>query len=318
MIDTITPYTNYQLSAIGVGVIATGLEDIRQCIDFILRTIPGSDPLRPLFGSNIYKYIDAPVNTMIPNAKKEIFEAISLWEPRITVISITHEIISSQVKFYITYGIDDTEIVDMLSWLLTGVSQDVTAPSGIIISAVIPQKISNGQYNIIFIINGTNVYPLTPSSGFSSADDLYSWVSANWFNYGRWYLTENKLVLYMNSGIAKTASLVVTQTATLTISTYIPILSSDDYYQLAFTLDGVVALPVFPANTLSTVEQLLFWITSNWNNYGTWSLQNNGDTISEGDFSTDFSTDFDIGGIQPERYLIFQTQVHTTATLSFI
>lgn len=83
--------TEWQISTQGVGLIVQGTEDVRQCINTILLTRKGSDPLRPEFGCDIYQYIDKPVNRSIPQMIKSILEAIAMWEPRVKVISIKHE-----------------------------------------------------------------------------------------------------------------------------------------------------------------------------------------------------------------------------------
>jgi phage baseplate assembly protein W len=57
--------TNWQLSNITIGTVAEGIDDIRQCIGIILTTTKGSDPFRPLFGSDIWQYIDTPINTFL-------------------------------------------------------------------------------------------------------------------------------------------------------------------------------------------------------------------------------------------------------------
>jgi phage baseplate assembly protein W len=318
MTELASTYTSFQLSAIGVGAIATGISDIRQCINFILCTIPGSDPLRPLFGSDVYKYIDAPVNTMIPNVKKEIFEAIDLWEPRIEVVSITHEISSGQVIFSITYNVIDSSLLDILTWSIGGTVQSGNSTSGIILSALIPAKVEFGRYYVSFIADGKSAYPEVPVYGFSSAQDLLVWISQNWFNYGRWYLTDDKLVLFLNNGIVKKASLSVIEIASITIQVDIPELASGEYFNLSLVLNSIAALPAFPIGQIGSIEVLQRWLLFNWSDYGSWSILNNGVEMTAGDFNNDFNNDFSIGGIHPNLDLVFQTKLFLTAALTFI
>jgi uncharacterized protein len=73
----------------GIGNVVQGLSDVNQCIQIILTTPKGSDPLRPTFGANLWRYIDSPINTAIPAIVREVTEAITRWEPRVTLISIT-------------------------------------------------------------------------------------------------------------------------------------------------------------------------------------------------------------------------------------
>lgn len=49
---------------------------INQCIAIILTTRKGSVPLRPTFGSEIYKYVDYPVNEAIPNITRETIDSV--------------------------------------------------------------------------------------------------------------------------------------------------------------------------------------------------------------------------------------------------
>jgi len=63
----------------------TNIEDITQCVHAILSTVKGSDPLRPDFGSNVYLYIDKPVNEMQSMMVYDVTEALQKWEKRIEV-----------------------------------------------------------------------------------------------------------------------------------------------------------------------------------------------------------------------------------------
>src|SRR5579859_6459693 len=72
----------------GIGSVVQGLSDVNQCIQIILTTPKGSDPLRPTFGADVWRYIDAPINTAIPAIVREVTEAILRWEPRVTLVSI--------------------------------------------------------------------------------------------------------------------------------------------------------------------------------------------------------------------------------------
>jgi len=73
----------------GIGNVVQGLADVNQCIRIILTTPKGSDPLRPTFGADVWRYIDSPINAAIPAIVREVTEAITRWEPRVTVVSVT-------------------------------------------------------------------------------------------------------------------------------------------------------------------------------------------------------------------------------------
>src|ERR1700733_1365464 len=72
----------------GIGNVVQGVNDVNQCIQIILTTPKGSDPLRPTFGADVWRYIDVPINTATPAIVREVTEAITLWEPRVTLVSM--------------------------------------------------------------------------------------------------------------------------------------------------------------------------------------------------------------------------------------
>jgi len=73
----------------GLGNVVQGLADVNQCLQIILTTPKGSDPLRPTFGADIWQYIDYPIDAAIPAIVREVTEAITLWEPRVRLVSVT-------------------------------------------------------------------------------------------------------------------------------------------------------------------------------------------------------------------------------------
>ena len=76
---------NWQISLSNPGEVVTDMDDIAQCVYIILTTIKGSDPLRPTFGSDVYRYIDRPMNKVEPMLVYEVYDAVERWEKRITV-----------------------------------------------------------------------------------------------------------------------------------------------------------------------------------------------------------------------------------------
>ena len=88
-----------------------GLDDIKQCISNILSTPIGSQPLRPDFGSNLYQYIDWPIQRARPHIVREAVDAIRKWETRVTVTRVTVELnvdarIALTVFFKLADGIE--------------------------------------------------------------------------------------------------------------------------------------------------------------------------------------------------------------------
>lgn len=85
-----TPNTpNWQISINDPNVILADRDDIAQSVFIILSTMKGSDPLRPTFGSDIYTFLDMPINTATPMIVYEVYDAIERWENRISIKSVT-------------------------------------------------------------------------------------------------------------------------------------------------------------------------------------------------------------------------------------
>jgi phage baseplate assembly protein W len=72
-----------------IGAVVQGIDDIDQCIAIILTTPPGSDPLRPTFGADLWTYIDNPISVAIPSIVRDVSAAITMWEPRVTLQSVS-------------------------------------------------------------------------------------------------------------------------------------------------------------------------------------------------------------------------------------
>ena len=76
---------NWQVSLANPSAVVEGIEDMAQCVYTILATIKGSDPLRPDFGSDMYLYLDKPINEMQAMLVYAATEALQKWEKRIEV-----------------------------------------------------------------------------------------------------------------------------------------------------------------------------------------------------------------------------------------
>ncbi|ADJ61738.1 hypothetical protein G5B88_01050 [Herbaspirillum seropedicae] len=76
-----------------LGQLVVDAADIEQCIRIILSTPRGSDPHRPLFGSELHLYLDHPVNSARPHIVREAVNALREWEPRIAVLKVSVDLI---------------------------------------------------------------------------------------------------------------------------------------------------------------------------------------------------------------------------------
>jgi len=100
-------YVDWQFKLNDIGSVAEGVDDINQCIAIILTTRKGSAPHRPTFGSDIYKYVDYPINEAIPNIIREATDSLTEWETRIKVNSITAVINETQITIKVEWTLKD-------------------------------------------------------------------------------------------------------------------------------------------------------------------------------------------------------------------
>lgn len=121
--------TNWQLSRTTIGQVVSGIEDIRQCVGIILTTTKGSVPLNPLFGSDIWQFIDRPVSTAVANIAAEILDSIGKWEQRISIKNLTHRITGSRIDFSLTFTLlESSEVTEILFYIDRQAEIEVEVP----------------------------------------------------------------------------------------------------------------------------------------------------------------------------------------------
>jgi phage baseplate assembly protein W len=97
---------DWSLSATQEGEVVVGYNDLKQCIFNILTTVKRSDPLRPDFGCDVFKYLDKPINRVVPLMNLAIKDAIELYEPRVTLTKIAATISNlSEVSFELLFAV---------------------------------------------------------------------------------------------------------------------------------------------------------------------------------------------------------------------
>lgn len=74
-----------------------GIEDIRQCWENILFTIPGTFPLLPEFGCDLFKYLDKPVTDSFGKVRNVIIAALERFEKRAKITKVTRVISESNL-----------------------------------------------------------------------------------------------------------------------------------------------------------------------------------------------------------------------------
>jgi len=80
---------DWSLALGAIGDVVRGIADVEQCLGIIVTTPRGSDPLRPTFGANIWRFIDFPIDRALPAIVSELTSAITAWEPRVSLVSVT-------------------------------------------------------------------------------------------------------------------------------------------------------------------------------------------------------------------------------------
>lgn len=92
--------------------ISEGEQDIREAIWIILSTAKGERVMRPDFGCGIHEFVFASVNTAtVALVENSVREALTLWEPRIEVISVevaTDQIAEGRLLINVEYKVRST------------------------------------------------------------------------------------------------------------------------------------------------------------------------------------------------------------------
>ena len=105
-----------------LGQVVEGLDDIKQCIEIILTTPKGSVPHRLDFGCDIYKFVDSPPAAATSYIVSEVYNALSKWEPRITVESV--QVIPNNFAHY-TIQVNWSPTEDYVAASYQTISQEV-------------------------------------------------------------------------------------------------------------------------------------------------------------------------------------------------
>jgi phage baseplate assembly protein W len=282
------------LSQIGYGVIVEGIAAIRQRIDIAIRTSKGTDPLRPEFGSFVYKFADMPSNVAIPNVKKEILSALQMWCPEIVVLAVRHYFPDeySNPHFEVTYRLKDDELVDQLLFDLREGATVSDAMSELILQASYTANPGGLRYTLKIERNGSQVFPLPNPSGFATINELFDWAQTNLFYLGKWFLTSDKVVLYMKADGVKSATMEINMVSISLFQYDFPTLNPGEVFKVNFSVNGQPAEPVLP-QIFDGPGQVLAWVQTNWGKYANWAMELFGDG-GPGVFTAEFSDEFAI------------------------
>lgn len=105
-----------------IGNVVEDLDDINQCIRIILNTPKGSRAHEPLFGSDLWRYIDYPSNEAIPHIVREAIDAITIWEPRVKLVKVATKVDMAQITLQIEWKLNEDDDVRQTEVAVYGVA----------------------------------------------------------------------------------------------------------------------------------------------------------------------------------------------------
>lgn len=258
---------NWQPSLYVDGDVALGIDDIRQCIDIILRTRKGDDPLRPHFGCDLWEWIDRPINTAIPNMKKAILESLSEFEKRIRILNIKEKVEKSRVFFNIAFKVGEEETDAFI------IEVDPNQTTIKVPLVLVADYSPSFRHILSFSLNGADVLPTPPSAGFETVAEMMDWIHNNWYMYGNWYwlFTQNKVIFYAKPSYS--FGMLSVTPATNSLAATFPLLDEGDSFAVVFT-DRERISP-WDDESLLTKQQVLDYVSLHYASYGSWSVEGN-------------------------------------------
>lgn len=306
---TLLDITNYtwQLSADAFGQVVQGLASIRQRIDIVLRTTKGSDPLRAEFGTDIHLFIDESALIAIPAIKAEIITALALWMPEITINTIKHTENLGHVKFFITYGLVDSDLVDTITYSPTDTSTSSFVVKKLSIVGNVPENPNNYQYFIALTLNGIMQPPFAPANGFATVSELFTFIQNSYSYLANWTLRGDFINANLKDQQYTSGSIAVTLKQVYKILAIIPQQLAGETLTLAFAEVSTGAVAPQSAAPFATKGELLTWVQTNLSAYGTWAIE-----AMQGDFNSDFNNDFNT----QSNYLVLYSPVYNTASIT--
>lgn len=92
------------------GSVVENLDDINQCIKVILETPKGSRAHEPLFGSDVWQFLDQPLAEALPKIVNAVIEAVEEWESRaklVSVVPVTTEVSAGKITLQLEWKLID-------------------------------------------------------------------------------------------------------------------------------------------------------------------------------------------------------------------
>lgn len=95
--------TPHWQAALGADGVVTDAADIAQAIRIVLMTPLGSDPHRPAFGCDNFRYIDKPIARALPHLVRETRAALERWEKRAEFVALKAVIAGAELILRLTW-----------------------------------------------------------------------------------------------------------------------------------------------------------------------------------------------------------------------
>jgi len=91
----------------------SGMNEVNQCIQLLIATVPGERVMRPEFGCRLYTRVWENLDEVASQGLKDIREAIDTFEPRVDLIAVNSRIFRDEgrVLFAVQYRLKDTNTV---------------------------------------------------------------------------------------------------------------------------------------------------------------------------------------------------------------
>lgn len=112
MTTTLTDITaaDWSIKLDDPGSVVENLDDINQCLRVILETPKGSRAHEPLFGCDVWLFLDQPLTHALPGIINAVIEAVEEWEPRAkltSVVPVTTEAASGKITLQLEWQLKD-------------------------------------------------------------------------------------------------------------------------------------------------------------------------------------------------------------------
>lgn len=93
-----------------------GIDEVLQCLQILIATIPGERIMRPDYGCNLYTRIWENIDTVASEGLQDIRVAIETFEPRVDLVRLSSTIDrdNGRVTFFIQFRLKDENTVQNL------------------------------------------------------------------------------------------------------------------------------------------------------------------------------------------------------------